>query len=104
MEGLVYKFKVHMRDGSVFENEYTLKVEEVAYIHMYAEGDLLPPCIFFFTKDNCKLRKFFGKAFFSTSGRKNYFYCIYTDTFRIFVNAFKGTVVFADDTQYVIKP
>lgn len=103
MEGLKYNFKIVMKDGSEYDNEFTLKVREIAYIHIYADSGLLPPYLFFFTKGGAKIAKFFGRAFISTGGQRDYYYCLYTDQYRLFVNAFDGTVVFTDDLKYVIK-
>jgi hypothetical protein len=103
MEGLNYKFKIVMKDGSEYNNEYTLNVGEIAYIHIIPNAGLLPPYFFFFTKDTLKIERFFGKAFLSTSGKKDYFYCLHTDKCKIFINAFDGTVVFTNDLKYKIK-
>lgn len=103
MKGLNYKFKIVMKDGSEYDNEYTLRVGEVAYIHFYSGSKLLPPYLFFFTKGNFKVERFFGKAFISTSGQRDYYYCLYTNNYRVFINAFDGTVVFTDDLKYIIK-
>lgn len=103
MEGLNYKFKIVMKDGSEFNNDYTLNVGEIAYIHIFSDIRLFPPYLFFFTKEEFKATRFFGKAFFSSKGQRDYFYCLYTNKYRIFINAFDGTIVFTDDLKYVIK-
>ena len=102
MEGLNYKFKIVMKDGSE-HNDFTLNVGEIAYIHIYSDAKLLPPYLFFFTKDKLKIERFFGRAFISTSGAKDYFYCLFTNDYRVFINAFDGTIVFTDDLKYIIK-
>jgi hypothetical protein len=103
MEGLNYKFKIVMKDGSEYNNEYTLNVGGIAYIHFYSESKLLPPCLFFFTKGNFKVVRFFGRAFISTNGQRDYFHCLWTNNYRVYINAFDGTIVFTDDLKYIIK-
>ena len=103
MEGFQYRFTIVMKDGTKLEDQYARKPEEVAYIHFKPKRALSPPYLFFFTKDNIKLERFFGKAYISTSGSKDYFYCMFTDKCRIFINAFDGTVVHTDDIEYFIK-
>ncbi len=103
MLGLNYKFKIVMKDGSEYNNDFTLNVGEIAYIHIFSDVALLPPSLFFFTKDEIKVLRFFGKAFISTSGQKDYFFCLYTNKWRVFFNAIDGTMIFTDDLKYVIK-
>ena len=98
-----YKFKIKLKDGSLLDDDYTINMEKVAYIHIYGPP-LAPQYLFFFTEGTFTLKRFFGKAFISTSGQKNYFYCLFTDKFRLYINAFDGTVVFTDDLTYMIKP
>jgi hypothetical protein len=101
MEGKIYDFTVCKKDGSELAGDFVIpeRLGEVAYIHFYAKKGILPPYLFFFTEGEAKLLKFFGKAFFQSGGAKAYYYCVYTDKYRIFVDAFN-----ADDLTYVIKP
>lgn len=106
MEGKIYEFTVCKKDGSELKSEFVIpaRLEEVAYIHFYDNKGVLPPYLFFFTEGTVKLYKFFGKAFFQSGGEKAYYYCIYTDKYRVFIDAFNGTLVYTDDLTYIIKP
>ncbi len=106
MEGRTYEFTVYKKDGSELVGDFVLpeRLGEVAYIHFYSKRGILPPYLFFFTEGTVKLLKFFGKAHFQSGGARAYYYCIYTDKYRIFIDAFNGTLVYTDDTDYVIKP
>jgi hypothetical protein len=99
----MYTFEVGFKDGTVQKNEYTLKPDTVAHIRFIPKNALCPPFFFFFTKGNLKLKKFYGKGFLTPGRGNDYYYCIFTDKFRCYINAYEGDMVFTDDLSYKIK-
>lgn len=99
----MYDFEVGFKNGETQINKYTTDVDEVAYIKFAPKNALCPPFFFFFTKDNVKLKKFYGKGFVTAGRGNDYYYCIFTETFRCYINAYEGDVIFTDDLTYRVK-
>ena len=102
----MYNFEVGYKDGSTKKDEYPKGLEaldDVAYIKFSAKNMLCPPFFFFFTEGRMKLTRFFGKGFVTAGRGNDYFYCLFTDKFRCYINAYDGHVIFTDDLTYRIK-
>lgn len=101
----LYDFTVGFKDGTTEDNKYVLPkdLHKVAYIHFVPKNALCPPFFFFFTNETFKLEKFYGKGFITTGRGSDYYYCLFTDKFRCYINAYEGNVIFTDDLTYMVK-